>query len=336
MRSARISIGNNDMTHANYSADERTLVLTRDYPHPIEKVWAAVSTPARIADWMGVEWLGDEAAPLHEGAHFDYRFGNSEMESRAHVLRYEPPHLIEHSWFENIPPHGRVRWALEEKQGGTRLTLTHFLPAFEEAPRTGAGWTMLLESLAKSLGDTPEPVDWHRLRDQYARDFGAEATRDGRRTVHGDRQVITFDRVLRHPVEVVWDALTTPEGISRWWQSDAEVEPRAGGRFNLCFRPFEHRMTGEITTYEPPHRFGFVWHASVDGADSNVLFELSPDPLGTHLRLIHEMPAGIEVVQFMAGWHWHLDGIDDAAKGHATEWNPQRFDVLKMVYRMTL
>jgi len=48
------------MTQASYSQVERTLTLTRDYPQPIERVWAAVSTPARIADWMGVEWLGDE------------------------------------------------------------------------------------------------------------------------------------------------------------------------------------------------------------------------------------------------------------------------------------
>jgi uncharacterized protein YndB with AHSA1/START domain len=324
------------MTQAAYSADERTLVLTRDYPHSIERLWAAVSTPARIADWMGVEWLGDEGASLHEGAHFDYRFANSELESRAHVLRYEPPHLIEHSWFENVPPHGRVLWALEEVAGGTRLTLTHFLPTFEEAPRTGAGWTMLLESLARSLGDEPEPTDWRALRDGYARRFGPEATRDGRRMIQGDRQLVTFDRILRHPVEKVWDALTTPEGMSRWWQAEIDIESHVDGCLKMYFRRFDHRMVGVVTAFEPPRRFGFTWTESAAGEDSYVLFELKPDPLGTHLRLIHDMPAGIEVVGFMAGWHWHLDGLADAAGGIATEWNQPRFDVLKMVYRMTL
>ena len=324
------------MTEAAYSADERTLVLTRDYPHSIERVWAAVSTPARIADWMGVEWLGDEGAALHEGAHFDYRFANSDMESRAHVLRYEPPHLIEHSWFENVPPHGRVRWVLEEVKGGTRLTLTHFLPIFEEAPRTGSGWTMLLESLAKSLGDDPAELDWRELRDHYAERFGPEATRDGRRTVQGDRQLVTFDRILHHRQEKVWEALTTPEGMRRWWQAEIDIEPHVDGCLKMYFPKFDHRMVGVITTFDPPHRFGFTWNESAAGEDTYVLFELTPDPLGTHLRLIHDMQAGIEVVGFMAGWHWHLDGLDDAARGIATEWNEPRFDMLKVVYRITL
>jgi len=324
------------MTEAAYSADERTLVLTRDYPHSIERVWAAVSTPARIADWMGVEWLGDEGAALHEGAHFDYRFANSDMESRAHVLRYEPPHLIEHSWFENVPPHGRVRWVLEEVKGGTRLTLTHFLPIFEEAPRTGSGWTMLLESLAKSLGDDPAELDWRELRDHYAERFGPEATRDGRRTVQGDRQLVTFDRILHHRQEKVWEAMTTPEGMRRWWQAEIDIEPHVDGCLKMYFPKFDHRMVGVITTFDPPHRFGFTWNESAAGEDTYVLFELTPDPLGTHLRLIHDMQAGIEVVGFMAGWHWHLDGLDDAARGIATEWNEPRFDMLKVVYRITL
>jgi uncharacterized protein YndB with AHSA1/START domain len=324
------------MTQAAYSAAERTLILTRDYPHPIATVWAAVATPARIADWMGVEWLGDESAALHEGAHFDYRFRNAEMESRAHVLRFEPPHLLEHSWFENLPPFGRVRWALDEQEGGTRLTLTHFLPAFEEAPRTGAGWTILLEQLAKSLGDAPAPLDWRVLRDDYVRRFGPEATRDARLARQGERQVLTFDRILHHPPEQVWEALTRAEGIGRWWQSDAEVEPRVGGRFHLRFRAFDHSLTGIVTAYDPPARFGFTWPEEAAGKDSHVLFELLPHPLGTHLRLVHELSVDADATEFAAGWHWHLDGLDDAAKGIATPWDDRRWRALQTVYRMTL
>ncbi|WP_162875671.1 SRPBCC domain-containing protein [Sphingomonas crusticola] len=324
------------MTDVAYSGTSRTLQLTRDYPHPIAKVWAAVSTPARIADWMGVEWLGDEGAALHEGAHFDYRFGAMDMESRAHVLRYEPPHLLEHSWFENVPPFGRVRWALEEVDGGTRLTLTHVLPVFEEAPRTGAGWTVLMEQLAASLGDAPATLDWCALRDEYARRFGPEATRDGRLVPQGDRQTLTFDRILHHSPETVWDVLTTPAGISRWWQADAVVDPHVGGRFELLFREFGHRLNGAITCYDPPRRFGFTWPEGAAGKDSEVLFELSPDAAGTHLRLIHDLPGDVAVIGFAAGWHWHLDGMDDAARNVATEWDGTRFQMLRKVYGMTL
>ena len=325
------------MTNAAYSAANRRLTLTRDYAHPIAEVWAAVSTPARIADWMGVEWLGDKGAPLHQGAHFDYRFANTDLDSRAHVLRFEPPHLLEHSWFENVPPPATVRWQLQDVAGGTRLTLTHFLPPFEEAPRTGSGWTILMEQLAASLdGSAPASLDWRALRDDYAARFGPEATRDGRLVTNGDRQVLTFDRILRHPPQTIWDALTTPVGIARWWQAEAEVEPRVGGRFHLHFASFGHSMTGEVTAFDPPRRFGFTWTEDAAGRDSSVMIELSPDPLGTHLRLTHDLPAGVDVPQFASGWHWHLDGLDDAALGIATPWDETRWRVLQKVYRMTL
>jgi len=71
--------------------------LVRDYRKPIDKVWAALSTPARIEDWMGVEWLPDASAPLILGGPFRYRFKNTDMETQGTVLRLEPPHVLEHS-----------------------------------------------------------------------------------------------------------------------------------------------------------------------------------------------------------------------------------------------
>lgn len=326
------------MVEATYAPAARTLTLTRDYPHPIDKVWAAVSTPARIADWMGVTWIGDMAAPLHQGARFDYHFGNTDLPSHGHILRYDPPHVLEHSWFENEPPPATVRWALEEAGEGTRLTLTHIFPIGDDAPRTGAGWTTLMEALAASLDGVafapPEP--WWVYRDRYAVAFGPEATRDGRLHKENGRQYLTFDRLLHHAPEVVWDALTTPEGIGRWMQSTVEIEPRLGGRIHYLFQDGPHTMTGEIIAWDPPYRFGFTWNEMETHGDSNVRFELVPDPAGCRLRLTHDMPDGAAVEEFASGWHWHLDGLDDAAAGVATTWNAQRWRVLQKVYAMTL
>lgn len=70
--------------------------------------------------------------------------------------------------------------------------------------------------------------------------------------------------------------------------------------------------------------------------DSQVLFELLAHPLGTHLRLVHELSVDADTTEFAAGWHWHLDGLDDAAKGIATLWDDRRWRALQVVYRMTL
>src|SRR3569623_1470980 len=65
---------------------------------------------------MGVEWLSGDA-PLREGGPFDYRFHDSDMASRGTVLRLQPPRLLEHSWFANLPPGSVVRWALAAHGG---------------------------------------------------------------------------------------------------------------------------------------------------------------------------------------------------------------------------
>ena len=88
------------------------LSLTHRYRQPMQTVFAALSTPERIAEWMGVEWTGD-SGPLKIGSSFSYRFSNSELPSEGRVTAYDPPHLIEHTWFENMPPAASIRWALE-------------------------------------------------------------------------------------------------------------------------------------------------------------------------------------------------------------------------------
>lgn len=326
------------MVEATYAAATRTLTLTRNYPHPIDQVWAAISTPARIADWMGVTWIGDEAAPLHEGARFDYHFGNTDLPSHAHVLRYAPPHVLEHSWFENEPPPATVRWALDAVAGGTRPTLTHIFPIGDDAPRTGAGWTTLMEALAASLDGVAfkPPQPWWVYRDSYAGAFGPEAIHDARLRKDGDRQYLTFDRLLHHPIEAVWGALTTPEGISRWMQAQAKVDPRVGGRIHYLFQDGVHTMTGEIVAWERPNLFAFTWNEKATLGDSIVRFELFDDPAGCRLRLTHDMAEGVDATQYASGWHWHLDGLDDAADGVATPWNGKRWRVLDKMYGVTL
>ena len=126
--------------------DGTRLELVRRLRQPIDRVWAALTTPARLAAWMGVEWLGGDG-PLKIGDAFDYRFANTDMESRGRVLSFDPPRMFEHSWFENIPPAAVVRWSLAPDGEGCILTLTQYAGPPEDGPRTAAGWTMLLDSI---------------------------------------------------------------------------------------------------------------------------------------------------------------------------------------------
>ena len=64
---------------------------------------------------------------------------------------------------------------------------------------------------------------------------------------------LTLVRRLNARPSIVFDALITPEGISRWWGPDdgpvlvAETDPRVGGRFRVRFRMLdgsEHECSG--------------------------------------------------------------------------------------------
>jgi uncharacterized protein YndB with AHSA1/START domain len=314
------------------------LELVRRYRHPVEKIWASLSTPALLASWMGVEWLGDET--LREGAAFDYRFRNSEMESRGRVLRFEPPCLLEHSWFDNLPPGSVVRWSLERDGDGSILTLTHRFREPDDAPRTAAGWTQVLESLAATLSEESDVGGgmerWRERRDAYAAAFPPEASRDGRLVEENGSPALRFERRLAKPVDIVWAALVEPEGIAKWLQAEAEVEPRAGGRFHLDFRQGASVMEGTITRWEPPRLLEYLWPEKQANGNSLVRFELFPAEGGSRLVLTHRLDAGGDLADFASGWHWHLDALDSAVEGIGRDFDAARWRILRQVYRMTL
>ncbi|HEY1603996.1 MAG TPA: SRPBCC domain-containing protein [Allosphingosinicella sp.] len=312
------------------------LVLTRRFRQPVEKVWAAISTPERLADWMGVEWLGGDA-PLREGGPFDYRFRAADIETRGVVLRLEPPRLLEHSWFDNLPPGSVVRWSLEPDGDVCILTLTHLFRAPEDAPRTAAGWTDLLGSLAFSLGEQREGAmaSWPEQRDLYAAAFPPEATRDGRLSEEKGSPALRFERMLAKPPAAVWTVLTEPESIARWL-TKAEVEPRAGGRFHLDFHDGQSIVDGRITRWEPERLLEYGWPEKNANGNSLLRWELFPDGEGTRLVLTHRLDAGGDLADFASGWHWHLDALDRALEGEAVPFDAQRWRLLRKVYEMTL
>jgi len=56
-------------------------------------------------------------------------------------------------------------------------------------------------------------------------------------------------------VEEVWDAIATGTGIDSWFMGRSEVEPGPEGSVHTDFGGFA--MTSKVTTWDPPHRFGY-------------------------------------------------------------------------------
>jgi uncharacterized protein YndB with AHSA1/START domain len=73
------------------------------------------------------------------------------------------------------------------------------------------------------------------------------------RLAAGEGRVIRLRRDYDAPIEDVWDALTSPQRITRWFLP-ISGDYRIGGRYQL-----EGNAGGEILACEQPHRFRVTW-----------------------------------------------------------------------------
>ncbi|WP_243711518.1 SgcJ/EcaC family oxidoreductase [Actinomadura sp. KC216] len=147
-----------------------------------------------------------------------------------------------------------------------------------------------------------------------------DGTPDGTATHRGGRTLLRFERRLRHPPERVWRALTDPAELSAWL-ADADLEPAAGGTFELRWLnaadPAEQAVArGTVTAFDPPRLLEL--DSDLHG---RLRWELSPAPEGTHLVFTSDVVLpGEYLVQTMAGWHVHLDYLDESLDGARVDW----------------
>ncbi|SCL38275.1 Uncharacterized conserved protein YndB, AHSA1/START domain [Micromonospora rhizosphaerae] len=152
-------------------ADDRwDLVFVRDLRHPPEKVWAALTEPARLAEWA--PFLASRDLGTEGDATLSMVDGDQTTDTPATVLRAERPTLLEYTWGGDL-----LRWELTPSDAGTRLTLKHRVEKRDLAPMMAAGWHLCLDVADHLLeGDPVGPIrgaeamnfGWAELRDAYA------------------------------------------------------------------------------------------------------------------------------------------------------------------------
>ena len=126
---------------------------------------------------------------------------------------------------------------------------------------------------------------------------------------------LTLVRRVKARPSVVFDAVTTAEGIARWWGPDtgpvliAEVDPRKGGRYRVRFRKLdgtEHESSGEFLDVVPPERVVMSWRWKGGEEDPNesrveIVLRAIPEGLlgGINLRLISLLTVrGVQLRRF--------------------------------------
>lgn len=164
---------------------KHVLRFERHLRHPIERVWAALTEPEQIA-----QWLAEAKLDLVEGGQVMLRWqnrispedaskygivtGGQEGPAVLHgtITKLEPPRLLEFAG----DIHGVLRWELRQEGTGCVLTFTSTLPVLEKgmAAQVLAGWHWHLDALAAALAGHPiewdnwSIDDWAGHRDRYA------------------------------------------------------------------------------------------------------------------------------------------------------------------------
>jgi uncharacterized protein YndB with AHSA1/START domain len=132
---------------------------------------------------------------------------------------------------------------------------------------------------------------------------------------------LTLVRRIAARPSIVFDALTTPEGIVQWWGPDdgpvliAETDVRVGGRFRIRFRMrdgSEHESSGEYLEVRSPERLAMSWRwlGDEDPEESRLEFELRAVAGGTELTLTHSALASAQTRRsHEQGWSGALDKL---------------------------
>lgn len=97
--------------------------------------------------------------------------------------------------------------------------------------------------------------------------------------------------LLNAPVEKVWQAIATAEGIAAWFMPN-NFEPIVGHEFYLDAGPYG-KSPCRVTAIEPPHRLAFRW-----ATDWTVTFALRERDGQTEFTVIHSGWDADKVTEF--------------------------------------
>ena len=132
---------------------------------------------------------------------------------------------------------------------------------------------------------------------------------------------LTLVRRIAARPSIVFDALTTADGIACWWGPDAgpvllaETDARIGGRFRVRFRMLdgsEHESSGEYLEVVRPELLvmSWRWQGSEDPGESLVEIDLRASAEGTELTFTHSRLRDEDTRRsHEEGWNGALDKL---------------------------
>lgn len=167
--------------------------FVRLLPGPIERVWDFITDPDKR-----VLWLAGGTNDKRAGGKTKLIFDNKNLagaaepvpekfkehaanvfESTETITRYEPPHVLAHTWDEEEGLTSEVTYELTAEGDQVRLVLTHRRPRdHKQLLGVSGGWHTHLAVLVARLEGSPQPPFWgtlERVAKDYEERFGPAA-----------------------------------------------------------------------------------------------------------------------------------------------------------------
>lgn len=159
-----------------------------------------------------------------------------------------------------------------------------------------------------------------------------------------DRVIFRFERHLRHPIGMVWTAITDPHRVAVWFGGCVEIDLKVGGEY-VSYHQGDMRVVDRIVRLEPPRLLAHSFWAEVNPS-ALVTWELHPSAEGCVLVLTHSLSiADIQAARTRfgddstiilsrnaAGWHRILDKLEAALTGATPQWSEEAQKALQARY----
>lgn len=282
-----------------------TVRVERRYPHPIEKVWRAVTT----ADHLGQWFPSPVEIDLRPGGTMRFGAFDGDAGATGAVEVVDQPRRLTFTWGTD-----RLTFDLAPDGGGTTFTLIHSFDDRYGAASFATGWELCLTGLRSVLaGDPPAPTDRGVARhEELVHEFGLDQPEvtetDGGWTVRVERQ-------LTCPAEVAWDL---------WFGKDrdtGEQRPAPGVGEPLTPYMAPEVVIGTMTEVDLHRAFEFDV-APTGGPGERLRLELA-DGTGHGVRVILTVTGTDPGECDAAAQMWGSDAIGHLAAS-AAEWATAR------------
>ena len=172
-----------------------TVRVERHYPHSIEKVWQAVTTPEHLGQWFPSPVEID----LRPGGLM--RFGTFGVNASATgtIESLDPPSKLTFTWGTD-----RLTFDLTPEGDGTIFALSHSFANRSGAPSFGTGWGLCLNGLRSLLDGEPLPGPDRGIarHEELVHEFGLDKPEV---TDSDAGWTVRIERQLTCPAAVAWD-----------------------------------------------------------------------------------------------------------------------------------